>query len=795
MKQMKKCLILLALPLSISFLGAGKAEEPQRVNNFDVLNSSNCTVTNTKISSSSGSFTLKNNTDIKDNFSLKFNLQTNENQNANFGVVLYGQYNDNQLTGDVFRPYFYNGGWQMVHGTLNNGVFSEITTTPMDFGSHFQGNYEFAVDKGMLALRMDDWCIGVFDLVYNTGDTYFYGNNVSVTIDNPTITTLEQNFANYAYREQWGGFNYHSYVKCLNINFEHSFKMTIPSSINKSLITKLYLARGTCQRNYGQKANVEINGTSYSDWENSTQTNTVNGGVDTYTEELYEIPLSVIADTNELQFEIKNIDGEYVIANYKLLYETADGVYFADKIVLNSTISETSHNFQTSALGWTGAKYHFIDLAAKENGLNKMFIGGKEGEKVKKLFSFRQWKAEPIAIEFTNKQVKELDFFDYVTYSNAFSFRNELWFNSTKVSDSSIYQLENKARNVTYTLDFYIEGLDVSGPGTKKVSPANSLVVTPYESTEEEGEIYNVESDAYTFEKNGFIKVFNGKASRSFEVGSSKQGSELTTKFSGSSINIFGYKGPAGGKFKVFVDNIEKGEFNTQQANNQYKANIAYLNELGEGTHTLKIQTSEDKWVAIDYIQFEIPKETYYQYANLAKIGDIITSVPNPQGGGNRDLNVIRNEDIAPVGANGLGPSQYDSFDGSGVTENVFWMGYKWNQPMKVAKLCYQAGCKWQTGGWFKNGSLHLEALIDGAWTNVTLLEDIGYPNSNSYDAFTPNQIYIFKFNQITCSGIRIIGDAGGSEHFVSVSEIEVYQSLTTESYCEGASYRNAIEL
>lgn len=795
MKKMNKYLILLALPLSISFLGVAPTETPQKVGNFDILDSSNCTITNAKFTSSNGSFTLKNNTDIKDNFSLQFNLQTNENQNANFGVIPYGQYSDNKLTGDVFRPYFNNGSWQMIHGTLTNGAFAMISTTPMDFGSNFLGNYEMAIDKGMMALRMDGWCIGVFDLVYDTGDTYFYGNNVSIQIDTPTISVLEQNFVNYAYREQWGGFNYHSYIKCLNKDATHSFKMNFPSTINKSLITKLYLARGTCQRNYGQKANIKINGVSYSDWENSTQTNTVNGGVDTYTEELYEIPLSVIEETNELQFEIKNIDGEYVIANYKLLYETTEGLYFADKIILNSLISENSHSFQVSTLGWNGAKYHFIDLTMKENGLNKMFIGEKVGEKVKELFSFKQWKASPINIEFTNKQAKEMDFFAYVKYSDAFSFRNELWFNSTKVSDSSIYLLENKARNVTYTLDFYIEGLDVSGPGTKKVSPANTLVVTPYESSEEEGEIYNVESDAYTFEKNGFIKVFNSKASRSFEVGSSIQGSELTTKVSGSSVSIFGYKGSAGGKFKVFVDNVEKGEFNTQQTNDQYKASLAYLSELGEGTHTLKIQTIEDKWVAIDYIQFEVPKDTYYQYANLAKIGDIVTSVPNPKGGGNKDLNVIRDEDIAPVGANGLGPSQYDSFDGSGVTENVFWMGYQWNQPMKVSKLCYQAGCKWQTGGWFKNGSLHLEALIDGTWTNVELLEDIGYPNSNSYDAFTPNQIYIFKFNQISCSGIRIIGDAGGSEHFVSVSEIEVYQNLDTVSYCEGRTYRNSIVL
>lgn len=795
MKHINKLFLLLTLPLSITFLGAVPLDDNQKIGDFNVVSQSGCTISNNMISASNGAFILKNNTDIKDGYSLKFNLQTNEQSSSDFGIVLYGQEEDGKLTGDSFKTYFNNGAWQIVHGTLDNGTFSTISTTSSDFASHFTGNYQMVVEKGMMALRMDDWCIGTFDLVYNTGDVYLYGNHVSISINNPTITKMDQNFANYAYRDQWGGLNYHTYIKCLNNGSTHSFEMNLPSQIDKTSITKLYLARGTCQRNYGQKANVKINGVSYSDWENSPQTNTINGGVDTYTEELYEIPLSVIESTNKLQFEIKNIDGEYVIDNYKLFYETEDGMYFADKIVINSSVSETAHNFQVSALGWNGSNYHFLDLYTKDNGLNKMFIGAKEGEKVKKLFSFKKWKALPIEITFTDKLAKEINFFDYVTYSDAFSFRNELWFGSTKVSDSSIYLLENKTKNVTYTLDFYIEGLDASSSGTKKYSPANSLTVIPYESTAEEGEIVNVETDAYSFNKDGYVKVYNSKASRKYEVGSSLQGSLLTTRFSGTYIDIYGYKGSAGGKFKVYIDDVEKGEFNTYQANDQYKTSLARLSDLSEGSHTLKLENSENKWTAFDYIQFEVTKELYYQYLNLAQVGEIITSVPNPQGGGNRDLNVIRDEDIAPVGANGLGPSQYDSFDGSGVSENVFWMGYQWNQPTKVSKLCYQAGCKWQTGGWFKNGSLHLEALIDGVWTNVTLLEDIGYPNSNSYDAFTPNQIYIFKFNQITCTGIRIIGDAGGSEHFVSVSEIEVYQNLDTVSYCEGATYRNSIVL
>ena len=168
MKRINKLFLLLALPLSISLMGVAKNDGEQKIGNFDVVSQSGCSIEGNKITASSGSFVLKNGTEIKDGYSLKFNLQTNEQSGADFGIVLYGQEEDGKLTGDSFKTYFYNGSWQLMHGTLDKGVFSLISTTSSDFGSHFTGNYEFAVEKGMMALKMDDWVIGTFDLVFFT---------------------------------------------------------------------------------------------------------------------------------------------------------------------------------------------------------------------------------------------------------------------------------------------------------------------------------------------------------------------------------------------------------------------------------------------------------------------------------------------------------------------------------------------------------------------------------------------------------------------------------------------------
>ena len=64
---------------------------------------------------------------------------------------------------------------------------------------------------------------------------------------------------------------------------------------------------------------------------------------------------------------------------------------------------------------------------------------------------------------------------------------------------------------------------------------------------------------------------------------------------------------------------------------------------------------------------------------------------------------------------------------------------------------------------------------------------------SDKYDDFIKNNIYYFYFENLLAKGIRIIGDAGGSENFVSVSQLEVYCSKDAKSCAEGAMYTDEI--
>ena len=793
MKTKRLSTLVLSLPLILSLTGFEVRAEGGKIGSFDILSNTGCTIEQNKLTTTNGSFLLKDSSSITEDFSLTFNMKATGNADSTYGIVLYGNEAEGKLSGNVFRPFYSGSSWQMAYGTLKDDEYSQISVTSMDFGNNFQGNFAFYVSNGVAALRMDGWCIGTYDLYYTEGVSYFYGSGSQITLDSPLTQTLQHSIGNYMYRDQWGGLNVHGFTTCFNNGATHSFKMNLPTSVNKADITKLYLVRGSVQRNYGQKAHVKINGSTMPDWENMDQTNHVNGSVDTYSDAVYEIPLETIASTKELAFEINNIDGEYVSRGYKLIYETSKGKFLADKMISGSSLSENEHEFSFSAKGWTGSQYLFLDVGANQNGHNIFHLGNKENAKVKMMNNFSYWKASDISLTFTDRLPIEVDFFDYLHPGDAFSYTNEIWFNSTKVGDGHVLQLDNANRDVRYTIDFYISGLDVSGGETKKVSQSANLKTVGYEA-EDAGEIINVETDINGMVKDGFIKTFNSLASRKFELGTSKEGASLSYTFTGSFLSIYGYKGRAGGKIKVEIDDASQGEFDTYADSDKYQTTIAKITSLENKTHTLKISNVDGKWTAIDFIQFEISKEAYYKRFNLAQVGEITCSNPNPRGGGNKDLNVIRDEKIAPIGSNGLGPTQYDSFDGSGKLENTFYMGYTFQQDMKVGKLCYQAGCTWATGGWFKDGTIHVEALIDGSWTTLELLEEVDYPNANTQDAFIPNNIYIFKFNQITCRGIRIIGSAGGSEHFVSVSEIEVYQSAEAKSFCEGASYRDAIE-
>jgi hypothetical protein len=75
-------------------------------------------------------------------------------------------------------------------------------------------------------------------------------------------------------------------------------------------------------------------------------------------------------------------------------------------------------------------------------------------------------------------------------------------------------------------------------------------------------------------------------------------------------------------------------------------------------------------------------------------------------------------------------------------------------------------------GGWFASG-LTVEVRKNFLWTPVTgLAINPAYP----YDANAgPFRRFTLTFANTSGDGVRIVGSPGGSAHFTSISELEVY--------------------
>lgn len=300
-----------------------------------------------------------------------------------------------------------------------------------------------------------------------------------------------------------------------------------------------------------------------------------------------------------------------------------------------------------------------------------------------------------------------------------------------------------------------------------------------------------IETDANGWVWDGFELFENTDASRCWEHGTFEANKTGTYRFKGNSLSIVGYKGVAGGSIEVDIDG-ETEEVSLEGIQDSYQ-NILYTSaELSDDWHTLTITSLEEgKWHCIDAIIVNINKEAYLQNYNLAQVGKIICSVMNPTGGGNKDINVIRNEKIYEVGTSGCGPAQYDSFNGSG--KNYFYIGFEFEEEIPFSKFVFQEGDTWFDGGWFANGDIKVEVRQDGIWTPVELIEEVNYPKSNLRKDFGVScEIFTFKFETIEGDAIRLIGLSGGSSNFVSIAQVEVYSNAEALTLHNGYNYKDA---
>ncbi|MBQ7728076.1 MAG: ADP-ribosylglycohydrolase family protein [Clostridia bacterium] len=152
----------------------------------------------------------------------------------------------------------------------------------------------------------------------------------------------------------------------------------------------------------------------------------------------------------------------------------------------------------------------------------------------------------------------------------------------------------------------------------------------------------------------------------------------------------------------------------------------------------------------------------------------IICSEYHPIGAGNKSLEVMR-DGVIPTGSGNHGTVQYDTFINSSKDHDEYF-GYLFRKTYTVTSVSFTEGAHFGNGGWFKDGTIDLELLIDGEWITAAYTLSPKYPNGDSQGLFGANyQTYVFTLDEGTiCQGVRVIGSAGGSAHFTSVSELSV---------------------
>jgi hypothetical protein len=157
-------------------------------------------------------------------------------------------------------------------------------------------------------------------------------------------------------------------------------------------------------------------------------------------------------------------------------------------------------------------------------------------------------------------------------------------------------------------------------------------------------------------------------------------------------------------------------------------------------------------------------------------LGDDITDsatpialITMPTGGGNHDLEVLRDDDRPPVG-NNESSRQYDTFT-SDPNRTEDWLGHSFDGSRSLMRVVFQAGIKFPDGGWFE--SIRVQIRNGGVWSDVpNVRTSPSYPG----DAGQSFATYQFDFAPVTGDAIRVAGEPGGSARFISCGELRVFE-------------------
>lgn len=167
------------------------------------------------------------------------------------------------------------------------------------------------------------------------------------------------------------------------------------------------------------------------------------------------------------------------------------------------------------------------------------------------------------------------------------------------------------------------------------------------------------------------------------------------------------------------------------------------------------------------------PVHVFDGLEDVTALGAIVARVfelvpPGPQGGGNLDPEVIRDNDWPPV-ASTFSSRQFDTFH-SGDQGSLDWIGYALPSPRTLRRVVFQAGMRFSDGGWFQ--TLGVEVGDGASWSSVSNLTVSPLYAGASGVGF---ETYQLDFAPISATHVRIVGAPGGAAQFISVGELRVF--------------------
>ncbi|HKP60093.1 MAG TPA: PQQ-dependent sugar dehydrogenase [Polyangiales bacterium] len=153
----------------------------------------------------------------------------------------------------------------------------------------------------------------------------------------------------------------------------------------------------------------------------------------------------------------------------------------------------------------------------------------------------------------------------------------------------------------------------------------------------------------------------------------------------------------------------------------------------------------------------------------LKALGMPVARVSSPLGGGNPSLEVVRDSDYPPPGTNDP-LRQYDTVTADPGPKQE-WVGYEFPVSYAFSALRFQEGQNFSDGGWFERIGVRVRS--DGAFRDVRgLLVTPLYPGTGDAVGY---RSYRLEFEASPGDAIQLYGPAGGSAHFVSIAELDVY--------------------